>query len=141
MKANSSGNRVTGGPAHFPSTHGRAPDDAVSGLPDEERRAQDRELFVSHQQQLARRALHLGSPGAARAALRALYAVDFEDTKEAMEHLGMLRDPTAPPDEVMLAMRALVLLAPAGSTRPRTTTEQFFPLVRDIGPRSDDGDE
>ncbi len=111
MKANSSGNRYSGtAPSH---------------------RSYEREQFVHHQQDLARRALHLGSPGAARAALRALYGVDFVDSQRAMELLRTLRDPSAPQDEVMEAVHALIQLEPVGEGRPRIGTHQIAAFDRD----------
>ena len=77
-----------------------------------ERRSFDRHLFVVHQQELARRARHLGSPGAARAALRALYGVDFVDATGAAALLRVLRDPEAHSDALMMAMRGLTELEP-----------------------------
>jgi hypothetical protein len=115
MKANSSGLRHATG---VPHRRDERDDEDAPWFFSEERRSSQRELFVRHQQDLARRALHLGSPGAARAALRALYRVDFVDAAEAMQRLRVLRDPNALPEDVMDAMRVLVRLQPLGVERP-----------------------
>lgn len=135
MKANSSGNRHSGTSYSFQRTHERREDDDAAHVRDA--RAYERELFVYHQQDVARRALHLGSPGAARAALRALYGDDFADQKTAVEHLRTLRDPRAQPDEVTHALRALVQLQPIGANRNRITTEIAF-VARDRVPVEDE---
>ena len=150
MKVNSSGNRYSG-TAHAFQRSIDEPDEPdegpVSSTPQRHlvspvslvgERTYQRELFVYHQQDLARRALHLGSPGAARAALRALYGVDFVDSKSATEHLGVLRDPTSPQDEVMQALRALVQLTPVGDDQRRLTTERMKVLRRDDVPFDDE---
>ena len=69
----------------------------------------DRRHFVFHQQELARRALNLGAPGAARAALRALQAADFEDSPAALERLRVIRDASVTQDEVVEAIKELLL--------------------------------
>jgi hypothetical protein len=131
MKANSSGNRISGA-TYSHQSHDRAEARDHSSSPaGEPRRAYEREQFVHHQQDLARRALHLGSPGAARAALRALYGTDFADSTRAMELMRTLRDPMAPPDEVMQAVRALIQLQPVGADRPRMGSERLRALDRD----------
>ncbi len=73
-----------------------------------------RRLYVTHQQSVARRALSLGSPGAARAALRALRPEDFADEDIAEELLGRLRDSRATDDESHDAVSRLIGLEPAG---------------------------
>ena len=142
MKANSSGNRYSGTALSYERSmeerDDREEDLASPGARAGEPRAYERELFVYHQQDLARRALHLGSPGAARAALRALYGVDFVDSRGAIEHLRVLRDPASPQDEVMHALRALIQLRPEGPNRPRVRTEEITPLDRHGNPYSDD---
>jgi hypothetical protein len=138
MTAYGSGNRISG------TAHDYRPTSAGGDEPEQDlvspapvvRRSYERELFVYHQQDLARRALHLGSPGAARAALRALYGADFADARCAMKHLSTLRDPTATPDEVTHALRALVQLEPVGDGPRRGTSEIAF-LRRDT-PRDED---
>lgn len=62
---------------------------------------------------MAHRALMLSSLGAARAALRALQADDFDDQERAEELLGVLRDSNATPDEGLAAVKALIALAPS----------------------------
>ena len=70
--------------------------------------------FVVHQQELAQRALCLGSPGAARAALRALHSVDFEESAAASRWLEVLRDGEAGQDLVLEAVKELLRLEPRG---------------------------
>ncbi|HUS65951.1 MAG TPA: hypothetical protein VMZ28_15470 [Kofleriaceae bacterium] len=138
MKANSSGNRHSRTGYSFQRAAGeRVEREEDRASPAQDARAYERELFAYHQQDLARRALHLGSPGAARAALRALYGDDFADSRAAMGHLRTLRDPMATPDEVTHALRALVQLEPAGSSRNRITTEIAF-MPRDAVPWEDE---
>ena len=69
-----------------------------------------RRLFVTHQQSIARRALTLGSVGAARAALRSLQPEDFADQDIAEEYLGTLRDSSASPDDTDVAIKRLICL-------------------------------
>jgi hypothetical protein len=113
MKAGNAGN----GQPYGTARHRRevVVEDLARPFSSEDQRSFQRELFVYHQQDLAGRALHLGSPGAARAALRALYAVDFADAAEAMHHLRVLRDPAAQPEDVTRALRVLVQLTPLGT--------------------------
>ena len=77
-----------------------------------------RRFFVFHQQELARRALNLGSPGAARAAIRALHGVDFEDAATAVAWLRIVRDVKAPIDEVVEAIKEVLLMEPRGGFPP-----------------------
>ena len=69
---------------------------------------------MHHQQELARRALYMGCPGAARAALRALQAADFEDSVAAVERLRVIRDASVAQDEVDEAIKELLRMEPLG---------------------------
>ena len=115
MKANTTGHRPAATADRHAADRERGKDHLAPPFAPDEQHSYQRGLFVIHQQDLARRALHLGSPGAARAALRAVYAVDFADAAEAMQHLRVLRDPKAPPDLVMRALTCLVQMAPLGA--------------------------
>lgn len=92
------------------------------------------EFFVFHQQELARHALNLGAPGAARAAVRALQAVDFEDATMAHPWLQIVRDANAPLDEVVDAIKELLVMEPLGGFPPgepeRRSTGRGPRLVR-----------
>ena len=77
-------------------------------------RIMSRRLYVTHQQSIARRALSLCAPGAARAALRALRPEDFADEDAAEELLAVLRDSRASDDENDRAIAGLIVLEPAG---------------------------
>jgi hypothetical protein len=67
--------------------------------------------FVAFHQNLAHQALAIGQPGAARAALRALRASDFDGTS-VDSHLVTLRDSRATDDAVMDALHAILALEP-----------------------------
>ncbi len=67
--------------------------------------------FVAFHQNLARQALAIGQPGAARAALRALRASDF-DGAAVDSHLHTLRDSRATDDAVTEALHAILALEP-----------------------------
>ena len=56
----------------------------------------------------------MGCPGAARAALRALQAADFEDAPAAGERLRVIRDASVAQDEVDEAVKELLRMAPLG---------------------------
>jgi hypothetical protein len=73
-----------------------------------------RRLYITHQQSIARSALSLGSPGAARAALRALRPDDFAEEDVAEELLATLRDSRAPVDDSDRAVARLIGMEPAG---------------------------
>ena len=73
-----------------------------------------RRLYVTHQQSVARRALSLGAPGAARAALRALRPEDFADEDIAEELLATLREASASHDDSHHVIARLIGLEPAG---------------------------
>ena len=76
-----------------------------------ERLRRGRSGFVEFHQTLARQALAMGQPGAARAALRALRATDFAG--HAVDaHFATLRDGTATRDAVTEAATALAALPP-----------------------------
>ena len=92
------------------SDNPRRPPTAPGGVDD----GADRHLFVLHQQELARRALSFGSPGAARAALRALQAGDFKDATGAVDSLRVIRDASATQDEVTEAVKQLLRIEPVG---------------------------
>jgi hypothetical protein len=77
-----------------------------------------RRFYVFHQQELARRALSLGSPGAARAAMRALQGVDFEEAATALAWLRVIRDVTAYSDQVVEAIKELLVMEPRGGFPP-----------------------
>jgi len=71
--------------------------------------------FVRFQQGLAREALFRGSLGAARVALRVLQTSDFAGGAEVSEKfLAVLRSARASEDEVLVAVRTLIDLGPAG---------------------------
>ena len=88
------------------------PDDLAAGTGRMARLRRGRTGFVEFHQRLARQALVLGRPGAARAALRPLRATDFVG-HQVEPHLATLRDSSASHDEVTAAIHALVALAPS----------------------------
>jgi hypothetical protein len=98
----------SGGPFKLSLDHIDAPG-STDALPD----IIPRREFVAHQQEVAERALHLGAPGAARAALRVLMAIDFEQAAVAAAYLRTLRHDSAESDQVVDAIKALVQLMPA----------------------------
>ena len=124
----------SGNPRRHPATspYLRDPPPSRGGDPGHvEDPSSDRRLFVRHQQELARRALNVGSPGAARAALRALQAVDFEDSTAAGERLRVIRDASVAQDEVDEAIKELLRMEPLGGfPRDERPTWRLPRLVR-----------
>ena len=68
--------------------------------------------YVRHQQRLAYHAVCLGFVGAARAALLGLSPDDYLDGRSAGEYFEVLRDRSAPADDVLVAIHRLISLAP-----------------------------
>lgn len=82
-----------------------------------ERLRRGRAGFVEFHQYLARQALALGQPGAARAALRVLRSSDFaDDVQIADMWLATLRNAHAPEDEIVGAIKGLVHLVPTADS-------------------------
>ena len=73
-----------------------------------------RHSYVERQLATASYALHLGSIGAARAALRVLSSEDFAAPHEASPHLRTIRTRAVELEELIEAMRRLCVLAPGG---------------------------
>ena len=71
-----------------------------------------RYAYVRRQLGTANYALHLGSVGAARAALRVLSSEDFAQPAEASRHLRTVRNHAAELDDLIVAMGRLCALAP-----------------------------
>ena len=71
-----------------------------------------RQAYVERQLATASYALHLGSIGAARAALRVLSSEDFAAPAEASLHLSTVRTHGAETEDVVEAMRRLCALLP-----------------------------
>ena len=90
----------------------------------------DRRDFVFHQQELARRALNLGAPGAARAAVWPLHADDFEDLTEAADRLRVIRDASASEDDLIEAIMGLLRAEPVGGFPADRATLRFSRLAR-----------
>lgn len=74
-----------------------------------------RAAYVANQQEVARHALCMGSPGAARAALRVLNGEDFLDHEIASFDLSTLRHRAAAPQAVLAAIHRLIRLEPGPS--------------------------
>jgi hypothetical protein len=72
-----------------------------------------RAAYVANQQRVARHALCMGSPGAARAALRVLTDEDFGDLAIVSFDLSTLRDRGADPGAVLAAIHRLIAQEPA----------------------------
>ncbi len=71
-----------------------------------------RHAYVERQLAIASYALHLGSIGAARAALRVLSSEDFAAPAEASRHLRTVRNHGAEKEDIVEAMHHLCALAP-----------------------------
>jgi hypothetical protein len=69
-----------------------------------------RHAYVERQLATASYALHLGSIGAARAALRVLSSEDFAAPAEASRHLRTVRSHGAEMEDIVQAMRHLCAL-------------------------------
>ena len=69
-----------------------------------------RHAYVERQLATASYALHLGSIGAARAALRVLSSEDFAAPAEASRHLSTVRNHGAEMEDIVEAMRHLCAL-------------------------------
>jgi hypothetical protein len=70
-----------------------------------------RDAYVRRQLATANYALHLGSVGAARAALRVLSSEDFAAPAEATRHLRTVRSHAADLEDLVEAMNRLCALA------------------------------